>query len=485
MRYQVNSSVIGIARVSFSNILSLFVSLITSFLLPIFISVEDYGYWQLFILYTSYVGFFAFGFNDGIHLNYATCLYNKETASRFGTFKNLLLVLSVLETVVLIVFLIVFIRPSYGNYYSLLFSILNIIPVLINGLFTYLNQSTLRFKQYALGNIIDKVIFVLIMLIMIILRCKSYLFYIFAYTVSKYCVIIYHYFSSKLIFTEKKKSISSLKIEIFNNFTSGFRLMVANLLGSSIIVGSRIIIEKRFGIVEFGAYSFANHTLVIASQFIAAVASVFYPIMKRCESSNLEKVYKSFDKASAFLSSILLISYYLVVLLINLLYKQYVVILDYLFWVYPLFIFQCKSNLLINNIYKIQKKPTHLIFINIFGVSLHLIFVWIAYSLFGTVYAISCSVLLSYCVWYYLVQLLVYNEQKWHFHISMFVDFIIVFIFIICHLLVSNLFNCQSYEKIFIELIVYAMCMLVLCLFFYKSIKRTLIECYSYMDTTR
>ena len=46
------------------------------------LSVNDFGYWQLFIFYTSYVGFFHFGFNDGIYLlnggkNYDELNYNE------------------------------------------------------------------------------------------------------------------------------------------------------------------------------------------------------------------------------------------------------------------------------------------------------------------------------------------------------------------------------------------------------------------------
>jgi O-antigen/teichoic acid export membrane protein len=130
MRYRLSSKVKGIARVSFANLLSLAVSLITSFLLPYFISIEDYGYWQLFILFTGYVGFFAFGFNDGVHLNYATYSYNATTASKFSTFKNMLFVMSAIETLVLMVFLIVFIGPEHGKFYTFLFAILNILPVL-------------------------------------------------------------------------------------------------------------------------------------------------------------------------------------------------------------------------------------------------------------------------------------------------------------------------------------------------------------------
>lgn len=52
-----------------SNLVSLLVSTLVVFLIPKLIGVEDYGYWQLFLFYASYVGFLHFGWNDGISLS--------------------------------------------------------------------------------------------------------------------------------------------------------------------------------------------------------------------------------------------------------------------------------------------------------------------------------------------------------------------------------------------------------------------------------
>lgn len=47
---------------------SLVVSMIMSLMVPKVLGVESYGYWQLFIFYASYCGFFHFGLNDGVYL---------------------------------------------------------------------------------------------------------------------------------------------------------------------------------------------------------------------------------------------------------------------------------------------------------------------------------------------------------------------------------------------------------------------------------
>ena len=51
----------------FAQLISLILSCITSLILPKVFSTMSFSYWQLFIFYTTYVGFFHFGLNDGIY----------------------------------------------------------------------------------------------------------------------------------------------------------------------------------------------------------------------------------------------------------------------------------------------------------------------------------------------------------------------------------------------------------------------------------
>lgn len=61
---------------------SLLTSVVVSFILPKFISVADFGYWQYFLLVASYVGVLHFGFGDGIYLQlggqYWNCINRRE-----------------------------------------------------------------------------------------------------------------------------------------------------------------------------------------------------------------------------------------------------------------------------------------------------------------------------------------------------------------------------------------------------------------------
>ncbi len=454
----ISSKIKGVFSVTMSNIISLGISLITSFILPIFISVEEYGFWQLFVLYNSYVGFFVLGFNDGVHLNYATFDYDSALASKFRSFKLFLTILTLIESIILLIACFFVFSVDSKNFYISVLVILNIFPSAIIGLFTYLNQSTLRFKQYSVGNIVDKIVFTILMCLLLIIKEKDSIIYISAFTISRYAVLIYHYCTSKEVFVQAREPFFKLKDEIIKNFKDGFPLMIACIVGGpSIIVGSRFLIQAAFGIETFSAYSFSLHTLVIASQFISAVATVFYPILKRCPKDELRSQFSSFDKMTTLAAALLLFTYFPAALLVNVIYSKYVEILDYLFIIYPLFIYQCKSNMLIVNMYKVNNKPIRLIGVNLLGIVIHLLSIFIAYYLIGSVTSIAAATLLSFVIWYYITLLFTYKSEKWSINFSMFLDLIIVSIFIILNLFMINVFGVGNraicYTSLFMLLI--------------------------------
>lgn len=455
-KFIISSKVKGIFGVSASNLLSLALSMITSFLLPLFISVEEYGYWQLFVLYNSYIGFFILGFNDGVHLNYAAFDYDSQLAKKFAGFKRFLSIMTVIESLLLLTFYLVFFKNDSKDFYVVLLVIFNLIPTGLNGLFTYMNQATMRFRYYAISTIIDKILFVLIMIVLIVFGMKNSIYYIAAFTATRYCVIIYHYFTSKEVFTATPTALKELRPEIVANFRDGFALMIAVILGNSIIVGSRLLVKAKYGIETFGAFSFSIHTIVIASQFITAIASVFYPILKRCKANELKNAYVTLDKSSSLLSILLLLSYYPVALIVLFVYTKYNSILSYLMFVYPLFIFQCKSSLLITNVYKVRNKIFSLILANSAAIVIHLLLVFLAYNLFHSVTAIAIAVLMAYGLWYYIFQNHIFRKEGWSDNIAFPVDALMIVLFIFVNISVSFLSFEKQWMVILIQMAVFS-----------------------------
>ena len=81
MKLDRNSKIISLLK-GFSisigaNLVTIMVSLIVTLILPKFISVEQYGYWQVYLFYTTYIGIFHLGITDGIYLRYGGKQYEE------------------------------------------------------------------------------------------------------------------------------------------------------------------------------------------------------------------------------------------------------------------------------------------------------------------------------------------------------------------------------------------------------------------------
>ena len=69
----------------FAQGISLLLSIMMSLVVPKMLNITEYGYWQLFIFYVGYVGFFHFGLNDGLYLKEGGKHYSQLNYSVIGT----------------------------------------------------------------------------------------------------------------------------------------------------------------------------------------------------------------------------------------------------------------------------------------------------------------------------------------------------------------------------------------------------------------
>ncbi|HFR3408373.1 TPA: hypothetical protein ACHU7V_001771, partial [Streptococcus suis] len=88
-----------------SNLLTLIVSSVVILILPKVIGVNEYGYWQLYTFYLTYIGFFHFGWCDGIYLkfggeNYSDLdkKYFASQVSSFIIFQSIISLLSIIAS---------------------------------------------------------------------------------------------------------------------------------------------------------------------------------------------------------------------------------------------------------------------------------------------------------------------------------------------------------------------------------------------------
>ena len=78
------------------------------FLVPHFLTVEGFGYWQIYVLYSSFVGFLSMGFIDGVYLRFGGYEYAALPFRELrGPIRLFSLMLFTLSAVVVVVSLVV------------------------------------------------------------------------------------------------------------------------------------------------------------------------------------------------------------------------------------------------------------------------------------------------------------------------------------------------------------------------------------------
>ena len=162
-----------VSNISYSlcaNIVSTLVSIIIVLLLPKLISVQTYGEWQLYIFYSFYLGFFHFGWLDGIYLRYGGYSFNEINKIKFSNQLYALVIFTIFIVVILYMgcdFIICSYKASIIK-----FVILALLPTIILTYNSIVLQIGNEIKQYAKLIIFERVTFLILIFFYFIFHFK-------------------------------------------------------------------------------------------------------------------------------------------------------------------------------------------------------------------------------------------------------------------------------------------------------------------------
>ena len=156
-----------------ANILTMLISIIMTLILPKFLGVTDYSYYQLYIFFISYVGFFHFGWIDGIYLKIGGMEYNDLEKSNYVTQFWMLNVLEIIIAAIISIFALFIIKNIDKSFVLISTSVCGVITILRTYLL-FILQSTNRIKEYAKYTRVDR--FIYFALVIIFLFSKSIFF---------------------------------------------------------------------------------------------------------------------------------------------------------------------------------------------------------------------------------------------------------------------------------------------------------------------
>lgn len=348
---------------------SLMLSFLTSFMLPRVLNVEMFSFWQLFTFYVAYVGFFHFGINDGVYLKYGGIDIedmDKELVS--GQFKCLFLIQVIIVAILGCVVFIVDIEPE--RKFVLVFTLLYMIVFNLSNYLSYIFQATNLTKIYSYSVIIDKIFFMLAVIILVLSGKEFFQQYVLFYLGGKFASLIYCIQKGKAVISYKIKNRVRVVHELKDSIRVGIKLTISSMSSMMILGIGRFLIDSRWGVVVFGKISFALSLTTFVLAFVQQVSMVFFPALRRVDETEQIYVYQTMGRFCFFVMPFI---YFLMIpgkWIISLWLPQYTDSLYYIGILLPICIFDAKMNMIFNTYFKVLRKEKMLLQINIVSLAL-------------------------------------------------------------------------------------------------------------------
>lgn len=353
-----------------ANFLELLVNIIVTLLVPKFLGseLEQYGYFQIYLFYIAYVGFFHFGWCDGILLREGGKKYEELNKPLCASQFQLICVVEIILAVLVSANVFYFTGSEYRFVYIMV--AVNAVIYTPRRILQFYLQSTNRIKEYARVTEVGRGIYGILLAIILFIGVRNYKLLITGDVIGKFIALIFSIYICKDIVLTKAVPIRDGINEAYKNITVGVKLLFANIASMLITGIVRWGIQVKWDIVTYGKISFSLSISNFLLSFVSAIAVVLYPTLKNVSNDKLPTFYNKIRNVLMLFLFACLLLYYPIQLVLVYWLPQYEVSVRYMAILFPVCVYAAKMTLLVQtymNIYRLEK---NLMRINIAGVIL-------------------------------------------------------------------------------------------------------------------
>lgn len=346
-----------------ANLVSILISLITTLIFPRYFGVEEFGYWQLYVFYTSYTVFSDLGVCCGILLKYAGKqekeLDKKVIASQFWT-------LNIYITTLFFFLGSACLLLGIGADNKFIVITICIYGILIIPRFfvIYLFQATYQINKYVIITILDRSIFIVFAFLGMIIGDKRYEVLIFADLTAKLATLILGLLFSRDMLFHRLNFDYQCRSELYDNIKSGSKLLLASITGQLVLGIIRFSIQDIWDISTFGKVSLTLSISNLLITFIGGISEVLFPILRRVSKNKLAGYYKHMRVLILTPTFGLLLFYVPIKEILNAWLPQYSDGLKYMALLFPICIFAVKNDILVAIYQKVLRQEKTMLLVN-------------------------------------------------------------------------------------------------------------------------
>ncbi len=370
-------------------------SILTSLVLPKVLGVDEYAYWQLFLMYSAYSGFALLGLNDGVFLRLGGKRYSEINK---GELKAQQLVIAASQMLVAIGCLVAIAGADFDGYRGVVFSLCVLFGLLANlaQCLRYVFQCTNLTRISSIADFSFKGIFFIYMGTGLALGVNSSFPYIVGYVICQAIALLYICVCARDLLLAKASFSGVLRI-CASDIKSGLKIMVAFYADSLIAGFTRMLTDWRLGLAAFGKLSLSFSITSFVLGFIGQVSIVVFPLLKRLGLDGQKEKYLSIR---LILHTVLPCAYLLYIpgkVVLGAWLPAYEESLRYLALTLPLCVYSCKANLLFNTYMKIERREGTLCLVNLVAMLFNGLLASLSIVGFTSIEAAACGIIAT--VW--------------------------------------------------------------------------------------
>jgi O-antigen/teichoic acid export membrane protein len=387
---------------SVGNGLLLIFGFIQTLIIPKYLTVAGYGYWQLFMLYSIYVGILHLGFNDGILVRWA----GKDLSQIGGKIKTAFrfLFLQQLAVVILLGLITYFLIQPPLQWIGLMIFIYAFIMNLAT-LFQFTTQAIRQFKLLTTLEVMRGFIFLALVVFLFISGYLEYQYIIIAWIAAYVLLMFALALRYRRYLLGDQSPTPSLAATGKRTINIGIFILLGNFVFYIFWSLDRLLVSCFFTIEQFAIYAFAMAVAQIAFVFVKALGDVLFPHLSAAALEQHASAYQVGKRILIFCWAAFLVTYFPLTALIEFYLPHYmdsVPIIKILMGTVGLtsLIF-----ILHVNYYRLYRKQRQYFLWGMTALALAILLALIAIKTLGTLESVAIAILISFCVWYIINEL--------------------------------------------------------------------------------
>lgn len=343
---------------------SLAMSIASTLIVPKILGVEEYGYWQLFVFYCSYCGIFQLGLDDGVYLiNGGKTRDNLDKSSLASQFW----VGQTYQWAISAVVIAIALLGDFGQERTFVIICTAVFVIVQNVAyyFGYILQAVDETKKFSYSTMVARGAYLVPLVVFIITRNPNFEPYVIAYIFSSVVQVAYCAWQLRDVMSAKLMPIGRALKDTLLSIKVGSQLMFANVASSLAVGFARFAIDAAWGIKTFGTLSLALSMVTYFLQFISQASMVLFPALRKYGAAELKKFIVSLRDFMGLLFPGVYLLYFPVAWLLGMWLPQYASSFEYLALLLPICVFDSRMNLICTTYFKVARRETLLLLINI------------------------------------------------------------------------------------------------------------------------